>query len=42
MESGIISEVIALGRKRRRKSEPSVGERLQAAYERVIARKGKK
>jgi len=31
-----------LGIKRRRKAGPSVGERLQAAYERVIARKGKK
>jgi hypothetical protein len=28
--------------KRRRKTGPSVGERLQAAYERVVARKGKK
>jgi DNA-binding HxlR family transcriptional regulator len=31
-----------LGVKRRRKSGPSVGERLQAAYERVIARKAKR
>jgi DNA-binding HxlR family transcriptional regulator len=31
-----------LGVKRRRKSGRSVGERLQAAYERVMARKGKK
>jgi DNA-binding HxlR family transcriptional regulator len=31
-----------LGTKRRRKAGPSVGERLQAAYERVMARKGKK
>jgi DNA-binding HxlR family transcriptional regulator len=30
-----------LGVKRRRKAGPSVGERLQAAYERVVARKGK-
>jgi DNA-binding HxlR family transcriptional regulator len=30
---------IHLGVKRRRKSGPSVGERLQAAYERVVARK---
>ena len=30
-----------LGMKRRRKAGPSVGERLQAAYERVVARKGK-
>jgi hypothetical protein len=28
-----------LGVKRRRKSGPSVGERLQAAYERVVNRK---
>ena len=33
---------IHLGVKRRRKAGPSVGERLQAAYERVIARKGRK
>jgi len=31
-----------LGVKRRRKSGPSVGERLRAAYERVIARKAKR
>jgi hypothetical protein len=31
-----------LGVKRRKKAGPSVGERLQAAYERVVARKGKK
>jgi DNA-binding HxlR family transcriptional regulator len=31
-----------LGVKLRRKSGPSVGEQLQAAYERVVARKGKK
>jgi DNA-binding HxlR family transcriptional regulator len=31
-----------LGVKRRRKSGPSVGEQLQAAYQRVMARKGKK
>jgi DNA-binding HxlR family transcriptional regulator len=31
-----------LGLKRRRKPGPSVGERLQAAYERVMAKKGKK
>ena len=31
-----------LGVKRRRKSGPSVGERLQAAYQRVMAKKGKK
>jgi DNA-binding HxlR family transcriptional regulator len=31
-----------LGTKRRKKSGPSVGERLQAAYERVRARKGKR
>ena len=31
-----------LGLKRRRKAGPSVGERLQAAYEKVVARKGKK
>jgi DNA-binding HxlR family transcriptional regulator len=31
-----------LGVKRRKKTGPSVGERLQAAYERVVARKGKK
>jgi DNA-binding HxlR family transcriptional regulator len=30
-----------LGVKRRRKAGPGVGERLQAAYERVVARKGK-
>jgi DNA-binding HxlR family transcriptional regulator len=30
-----------LGVKRRKKAGPSVGERLQAAYERVMARKGK-
>jgi DNA-binding HxlR family transcriptional regulator len=30
-----------LGMKRRRKPGPSVGERLQAAYERVVAKKGK-
>jgi DNA-binding HxlR family transcriptional regulator len=30
-----------LGVKRRRKAGPSVGERLQAAYERVVARKKK-
>ena len=29
-----------LGVKRRRKTGPSVGERLQAAYEKVLARKG--
>ena len=33
---------IHLGVKRRKKSGPSVGERLQAAYERVVARKGKR
>jgi DNA-binding HxlR family transcriptional regulator len=33
---------IHLGVKRRRKAGPSVGERLQAAYERVVARKGKR
>jgi DNA-binding HxlR family transcriptional regulator len=31
-----------LGVKRRKKAGPSVGERLQAAYEKVVARKGKK
>ena len=31
-----------LGVKRRKKTGPSVGERLQAAYERVMAKKGKK
>ena len=31
-----------LGAKRRRKARPSVGERLQAAYQRVAAKKGKK
>jgi DNA-binding HxlR family transcriptional regulator len=31
-----------LGVKPRRKAGPSVGERLQAAYQRVLARKGKK
>src|ERR1700716_3864362 len=31
-----------LGVKRRRKAGPSVGERLQAAYQRVAAKKGKK
>jgi DNA-binding HxlR family transcriptional regulator len=31
-----------LGVKRRRKAGPSVGERLQAAYQRVLASKGKK
>jgi DNA-binding HxlR family transcriptional regulator len=31
-----------LGVKRRRKSGPSVGERLRAAYERVVARKAKR
>ena len=31
-----------LGVKRRRKAGPSVAERLQAAYERVVAKKGKK
>jgi hypothetical protein len=30
---------IHLGVKRRKKAGPSVGERLQAAYERVMARK---
>ena len=30
-----------LGLKRRRKAGPSAGERLQAAYERVMAKKGK-
>ena len=33
---------IHLGVKRRRKSGPGVGERLQAAYEKVVARKGRK
>ena len=33
---------IHLGVKRRRKVGPSVGERLQAAYQRVAAKKGKK
>ncbi len=33
---------VHLGVKRRKKSGPSAGERLQAAYERVMARKGKK
>lgn len=33
---------IHLGVKRRKKAGPSVGERLQAAYERVLAKKGKK
>jgi hypothetical protein len=33
---------IHLGAKRRKKARPSVGERLQAAYDRVLARKGKK
>jgi DNA-binding HxlR family transcriptional regulator len=33
---------IHLGVKRRKKTEPSVGERLQKAYERVAARKAKK
>ena len=31
-----------LGAKRRRKARASVGERLQAAYQRVVAKKGKK
>jgi len=31
-------EGIAPGRKRRRKSEPSVGERLQTAYEGLVGR----
>jgi DNA-binding HxlR family transcriptional regulator len=31
-----------LGVKRRKKAGPSVGERLQKAYERVVARKGKR
>ncbi len=31
-----------LGVKRRKKAGPTVGERLQAAYERVVARKGKR
>jgi DNA-binding HxlR family transcriptional regulator len=31
-----------LGVKRRKKTGPSVGERLQAAYQRVMARKGKR
>ncbi len=31
-----------LGVKRRRKAGPSVGERLQKAYERVMAKKGSK
>jgi DNA-binding HxlR family transcriptional regulator len=31
-----------LGVKRRRRSGPSVGERLQKAYQRVVAKKGKK
>jgi DNA-binding HxlR family transcriptional regulator len=31
-----------IGAKRRKKAGPSVGERLQAAYEKVMARKGKK
>jgi DNA-binding HxlR family transcriptional regulator len=31
-----------LGVKRRKKTGPSVGERLQAAYERVMAKKGKR
>jgi DNA-binding HxlR family transcriptional regulator len=31
---------IHLGVKRRKQAEPSVGERLQKAYERVVARKG--
>jgi hypothetical protein len=30
-----------LGVKRRKKAGPSVGERLQAVYEKVVARKGK-
>ena len=33
---------IHLGTVRRKKAGPSVGERLQAAYEKVVARKGKK
>ena len=33
---------VHLGVKRRKKAGPSVGERLQAAYERVVARKGRK
>jgi DNA-binding HxlR family transcriptional regulator len=33
---------IHLGVKRRKKTGPSVGERLQKAYERVVAKKGKK
>jgi DNA-binding HxlR family transcriptional regulator len=33
---------VHLGVKRRRKAGPSAGERLQAAYERVVARKGKR
>jgi DNA-binding HxlR family transcriptional regulator len=33
---------IHLGVKRRRKAGPSASERLQAAYERVVARKGKR
>jgi len=31
-----------LGVKRRKKAGPSVGERLQTAYEKVVARKAKK
>jgi hypothetical protein len=31
-----------LGVKRRKKTGPSVGERLQAVHEKVLARKGKK
>jgi hypothetical protein len=31
-----------LGIKRRKKTGPSVGERLQAAYEKVVAKTGKK
>jgi hypothetical protein len=32
---------VHLGTKRRRKAGPSVGERLQAAYEKVMAKKSK-
>ena len=32
---------VHLGTKRRRKAGPGVGERLQAAYEKVVAKKSK-
>jgi hypothetical protein len=44
MWAGFMDELreMHLGVKRRRKTGPSVGERLQAAYEKVMARKAKK